>query len=190
MHPVSVAIRSEVIGLANDNCNTLSSPDLGTAEGTEYVHCQHPTRITDSEKSQPIFTQDTYNSVYIWPSKSDQVLFTFSSWKVIDSITIHYFSNEDNQGFPKIRFFAVPEDFEVSDTPDSSNPTRVIDSVSPGNENTGLRNKTRNVPFNTTKILMTKGYTKNYQFYVSEIEFFTSDPGMHGVITFKHCYRL
>ena len=178
VHPVSVAIRNEVVGLEDENCIPLTSPDVSSASSVEFVHCHHPTRITDSDKSQPTFTQDTHNSVYIWPSRPDQVLFTFSSRKLINSITLHYYSNEDNQGLPKLRFFAVPEDFKVTDRPSSSYPTRVLDAVFPGDEGSGLRNKTMDVPFNTTKILMTKGFTKNYQFYLSEIEFFTSDAGI------------
>ena len=125
--PKPVSNRHE--NLQEMHTSHLASPDFSTAKGTEYVHCQHPTRITDSEKSSPIFTQDT-------------------------------------------------------------------------------QKKMKKVPFNTTRILMMKGYTKNYQFYVSEIKLFANNPGMHELrnyhkagyfqgrnnppygITLKHCYVL
>ena len=182
-----MVIRNEVTGTENDNCTPLASLGLSSADGAQYLECHHPTTITDSNKNHSNFTQETNGTVYIWSSDPDQVLFIFSSQKLINSITLHYYSNEDNQGLPKLRFFAVPEDFEVTNRTRSTYPTRVLDAVFPGDEGTGLRNKTRDVPFNTTKILMTKGFTKNYQFYLSEIEFFTSNSGMCEQMHSRQC---
>ncbi len=180
VRPVSVVIQNEVLGLGSEtNCTPLDTEAaaVSTSSTAGYVSCDHPTRITDSHKSTPVFTQDTHNTVYTWGNKDDRVLFTFSSTKSIDSIVIHYFSNSDNQGLPKLRFNAVPDDFEVMDTIERSYPLGIIDAVRPGREEPGLKNKSRNVGFETRKILLTKKKKKNYLFSLSEIEFFTSDIG-------------
>ncbi len=173
--------KNEVLGLksGDSQCTPLGSLAVDTASDSQYVSCEGLTRITNADKSLPSFTQDSLNSVYIWPSQEDKVLFTFSEQKQIDSLAIHYYSNFDNQGLPKLRFYAVPEDFEVQDEVKSSYPMSIIDEVRPRREQEGLRNKSRTVAFQTSKILMTKSDTKNYQFYLSEVEFFTNDIGKH-----------
>ncbi len=180
VRPVSVVIQHQVLGISSEtNCTPLDTEAAVSTSSTTagYVSCDHPTRITDSHKSTPVFTQDTHDTVYTWGSKADRVLFTFSSTKTIDSIALHYFSNSDNQGLPKIRLLAVPDDFEVMNTIERSYPLGIIDEVRPGREESGLKNKSRDVGFETSKILLIKDRSKNYHFSLSEIEFFTSDIG-------------
>ena len=174
--------KSEVLGLSSGDsqCTPLGNLAVDTPSDANYVSCEGPTRITDSQKSLPVFTQDSPDSVYIWGSQKDKVLFTFSDQKDIHSLALHYFSNSDNQALPKLRFYAVPEDFEVQDEVRGSYPMTIIDEVRPGREQEGLRNKSKTVDFHTSKILMTKSYTKNYQFYLSEVEFFTNNIGKHS----------
>ncbi len=159
-------------------CTPLGDVDTSSVN-SQYVSCEGPTRITDSENSILAFTHETHDSVYIWGSEEDRVLFTFSTEKSFNSLAIHYFSNSDNQGLPKLKFYAVPDDFEVQDALKNEYLMAIIDEVRPGRENEGLCNKSKAVNFQSSKILMTKGYTKTYQFYVSEVEFFTNDIGKH-----------
>lgn len=84
----------------------------------------------------------------------------------------------EDQGHSKIRFYAVPDDFDIQDSLETDRyPKTFIDEALPGSEETGLRNVSRDVRFNTTRVLMTKSESKNYKFVMSEIEFFSCDPG-------------
>jgi hypothetical protein len=69
-------------------------------------------------------------------------------------------------------FYTVPDDFDVWDAPTTGNPYVGIASVPPGGEQAGRRSVSINVNFNTTKVLMYK-FSSNFQFAVSEVDFFT-----------------
>ena len=86
------------------------------------------------------------------------------------AITLHYYSS-NFQGLPRLRFIAVPDDFDVWDAVATSIPHVDVADVSPGEEPTGRRNISTNANFNTTKVLMYK-YRSSFMFAVSEVEFF------------------
>ena len=86
------------------------------------------------------------------------------------TITLHYYSDSD-RGLPKLRFYAVPDDFAVWDATTTSYTSVDVASVPPGGEPAGHRNVGINVNFNTKKVLMYK-YSSNFVFAVSEVEFF------------------
>ena len=70
-----------------------------------------------------------------------------------------------------MRFYAVPDDFDVWDSPTTSSPHVNVASVPPDEEPAGHRSVNININFNTKTVLMYK-FHSNYQFAVSEVEFF------------------
>ena len=122
----------------------------------------------------PILTLDKSSTVAVTimcgPAGRDgQLLFIFPTRVSLTTITLHYYSDSD-QGFSRLRFYAVPDDFDVWDAPTTSTPHVDVAAVQ-GRELTGRRNVSINVNFNTKKVLMYK-YSSSYQFAVSEVEFF------------------
>ncbi len=109
---------------------------------------------------------------YRWSTGSDdQLLFIFPTRVSLTTITLHYYS-DNFQGLPRLRFYAVPDYFDVWNAPSTSTPHVDVASVSPGREPTGHRNVSININFNTKKVLMYK-FSSSFQFTVSEVEFFT-----------------
>ena len=87
------------------------------------------------------------------------------------TITLHYYSDSD-RGRPRLRFYAVPDDFDIWDvSTQGTNPYVGIASVPPGGEPAGRRNIRINVNFNTKKVLIYK-YRSTSVFAMSEVEFF------------------
>lgn len=171
--------------MGKDNCTPYPPSITSDSEmdPTQHIRCTHPTRLTDSNTGPNTYTEDTAADVYISGNNPEQILFIFSTPVSITAINILYYSNTEDQGHPKIRIYAVPEDFNVWDTADSSCPSIFIDEAPPGSEETGLRNVTREAGFETTRVLLTKSESKNYNFVISEVEFFTCDPGKSHSIT-------
>ena len=91
-------------------------------------------------------------------------------------ITLHYFST-DGRGLPRLRFYAVPDDFDVWNSPASSYGYEDVAAVPPGEEPAGQRNVTVNtvtlLDANTKKILMVK-LESSFIFVVSEVKFYNS----------------
>ena len=86
------------------------------------------------------------------------------------TITLHYYS-DSVRGLPRLRFYAVPDDFDVWDAPTSGTPNVRVAAVPPGGEPAGRRSISISVNFNTKRVLMYK-YSSSYQLSVSEAEFF------------------
>ena len=86
------------------------------------------------------------------------------------TITLHYYSDSD-RGLPRLRFYAVPDDFDIWDAPTTSITNVDVAAVPPGGEPAGRKNFSINVNFNTKKLLMYK-FSSTFQFAVSEVEFF------------------
>ena len=136
----------------------------------QYIHCDGTQlKLTDSN-----FGQEQYHSTdyYVWSAGSaDQLLFIFPMRVSLITITLHYYS-DSVRGRPRLRFYAVPDDFDVWDAPTLDNPNIVIASVPLGGEPAGHRNVSINVDFNTKKMLMEK-FKSSFMFALSEVEFFT-----------------
>ena len=112
------------------------------------------------------------SSHYQWSSGSDrQLLFIFPTRVSLATITLHYYSDSD-QGLPRLRFYAVPNDFDVWDTIIFSFLYVEVVAVPAGKEPGGHRNVWITVNFNTQKVLMYE-YSSSFRFAVSEVEFFT-----------------
>ena len=134
-----------------------------------YIHCDGTQlRLTDSNLGHELYQSSKY---YLWIAGSDaQLLFIFLTRVSLTTITLHYYSDSD-RGLPRLRFYAVPDNFNVWNAPTIGTPHVDAASIPPGGESTGYRNISINVYFNTTKVLMYK-FSSSFQFAVSEVEFF------------------
>ena len=155
----------------SDSTNCRRYPagnDPGGVHTEEYIHCDGTQlKLTDSN-----FGQEQYQSTdyYVWSSRSgEQLLFIFPTAVSLTTIKLHYYSDSD-QGLPRLRFYAVPDDFDVWNVPITSYPHVSVASVPPGGEPAGHRNISINVNFNTRKVLTYK-YGSSFHFAVSEVEF-------------------
>ena len=135
-----------------------------------YIHCDGAKRkLTDSNLGQEQYQITDY---YVWLAGSaTQLLFIFPTEVSLTTITLHYYSDSVT-GLPRLSFYAVPDDFNVWDTPAISNPPADVVSVPPGGEPAGRRSVSITVNFNTKKVLMYV-FRRAFMFSVSEVEFFT-----------------
>ena len=113
---------------------------------------------------------------YMWNSgRTDQLLFIFPTRVSLTTITLHYYSDSD-RGLPRLRFYAVPDDFDVWEAPTIGNPYVHVgrSAVPPGGEPIGGKNITikPQSKFNTMKVVMSK-FSSDIQFAASEVEFFS-----------------
>ena len=124
-----------------------------------------------------IVTLDQINSVVVVTTSGvmwgvgNCCSYVFPTRVSLTTITLHYYS-DSVRGLPRLRFYAVPDDFDVWDGPTTSYPLVNVVTVPPGGEPAGRRSVSINVNFNTKKVLMYK-YSSSFQFAVSEVEFFT-----------------
>ena len=136
----------------------------------EYIHCNGTRLILiDSDLGQDQYSSSDY---YVWSAGRDgqQLLFIFPTRVSLTTITLHYYS-DSVRGLPRLRFYAVPDDFDAWDAPTLGTPHVDVAAVPPDGELAGRRNVSINVNFSTMKVLMYK-YASTYLFAVSEVEFF------------------
>jgi hypothetical protein len=100
---------------------------------------------------------------------AEQLLFIFPTRVSLTTITLHYYSDSD-RGRPRLRFYAVPDDFDIWDTPTSSYLYAGVASIPSGGDIVGRRSVSIHVNFNTMKMLMYK-FSSSFLFAVSEVEF-------------------
>ena len=126
-------------------------------------------KLTDDDLGSEQFIMSSH---YQWSAGSgEQLLFIFPTTVSLTTIILYYYS-DSVQGLPRLTFYALPDDFDVWDTPTTSYPRVDGASVPPGGGSTGHRSLRINVNFNTRKVLMYKD-SSNFQFALSEVEFFT-----------------
>ena len=153
------------------NCRKYFTP-LG------YIHCDGtPLRLIDSVIGSEQFTTSEY---YVWlfdETKSHQLLFIFPTRVNLTTITLHYY-HTSGRGLPRLRFWAVPDDFDIWNAPTSSYSYVEVAAVPPSEEPTGRRNVSINYSSikNTSKILLVK-FSSNFSFTVSEVEFMQGSYG-------------
>ena len=139
-----------------------------------YTHCDGDQLILiNSDIGQE---QYHYADCYQWNAGGDeQLLFIFPTRVSLTAITLHYY-NDSHTHLPRLRFYAVPDDFDVWETPTTTYPRVEVAIVPPGGEpvgqGAGRRNVSINVNFNTRKVLMYK-FMSSFVFAISEVEFFT-----------------
>ena len=113
------------------------------------------------------------NDYYIWATDVERrhhLLFIFPTEVNLTMIILHYLSTS-GRGLPGLRFWAIPDDFDVWDAPISSYSHVDVTTVPPGGEPAG--HKSISISFNNTrtnKILLVKS-SSSYPFQLSEAEF-------------------
>ena len=152
------------------NCETY--PSNSEDGGIDYTHCDGTQlKLTDSDLGSEQYNSGDY---YVWNTVSSigRLLFIFQTRVNLTTIALHYYSDND-KGLPRLRFFAVPDDFEVWTAQTGSNRLVDIDAVLPGGEPAGRRNISVNVDFmNVKKVLLYK-FSGSIILAASEVEFFT-----------------
>ena len=147
-------------------------PTSITQPGTspeDYFHCGGTQlRLADSDIGSQQYSNDDY---YVWTdeTRSSQLLFIFPTRVNLATITLHYYS-DNVRGLPRLRFYAVPDDFDVWDPLTSSYNHVEVAAVPPGEEPSGHRNVS--VGFNVTMKLLMYKFRSTFVFAVSEVEFF------------------
>ena len=149
----------------------------GSVFTEQYVHCHsRQLRLSDSDFGSEQYRSSDY---YVWGAGTTnrQLLFIFPAMVNLMAITLHYYRDSDSiQGrshsLPSLKFYAVPDTFDVWDAPLSSYRYAEVAAVPPGGEPAGRRSISITVNFNTKKMLMQK-LRSSFPFSVSEVEFFT-----------------
>ena len=170
VYPSEYAYRDDSVSRAeNPSTNCRRYPLRPQDQNIRYTHCDGTQlRLTDSNLGQQLYSSSDY---YVWSAGRDsQLLFIFPTRVSLTTITLHYYS-DNVSGLSRLRFYAVPDDFDVWDATATSYPRVDVAAVPPGREPVGRRNISINVNFNTKKVLMYKS-SSSFQFAVSEVEFF------------------
>ena len=173
VYPSEYAYRDDSVTRAESasaNCRRYPPRDGGG--GIVYIHCDgQELKLSDSDRGSNI--EYTAISYYEWNTRSfGQLLFIFSTRvsEFLTTITLHYYS-DSVRGRPRLRFYAVPDDFDVWYAPTINYPSVNVASVPPGGEPAGHRSVSININFNTKKVLMYK-FSSSFSFALSEVEFF------------------
>ena len=119
-----------------------------------YIHCDGTQlRLTDSDLGTE---QCSSSDCYVWNagSSNHQLLFIFPKKVNLTTITLHYYS-DGLKGLSRLRFYAVPDDFDIWDALTASYSRVDIAAVPPNGELAGRRNVSVNVDFmNVKKVLL------------------------------------
>ena len=164
--------RSESISA---NCRSYPPGSfLGGLHPEHYIHCDGTQlKLADSNYGQEQYQPTDH---YVWRSTSTELLlFIFPTRVSLTTITLHYYS-DSVRGLPRLIFYAVPDDFDVWDVPETSYPHVDVASFPPVGGPAGHRNNTNvminiNIKFNTKKVLMFKS-SSAFHLAVSDAEFF------------------
>ena len=144
----------------------------GPSSQQQYIHCDGTQLLlSDSNLGSEQYQTKEY---YRWSAGLEinrQLLFIFPTAVSLTTITLHYYS-DNFQGLPRLRFYAVPDNFDIWDAPTTRYPHVNVAAVPPVREPVGCRNVSISVNFKTNKVLMYK-FSSSFMFAVSEVEFFT-----------------
>ena len=145
---------------------------------TQYIHCHGSNLLTDSDTG-PSQYDGSRTPLYIWTSsKAQQLLFVLPTTTNLAMITLHYYSGyyqgSHKAGLPRLRLFAVPDDFDVWDASIANSRFSVVVSMMSPEEQRPARRRSVSISFNsnTMKVLIVK-IGSDFHFAVSEVEFFT-----------------
>jgi membrane-bound inhibitor of C-type lysozyme len=171
VYPSEYAYRDDSVTRTESiSANCRRYPARNGDGGIIYIHCDGgQLKLSDSDRGSN--TKYTATSYYVWTTGSaEQLLFIFPTTVSLTTITLHYYSDSVRHR-PRLRFYYVPDDFDVWDIPTSANRYVGIPEIPLGGDLLGRRNIKINFNFNTKKVLMNK--LSSGQFAVSEVEFFT-----------------
>ena len=153
------------------NCTMYPSGLQNNGGSEQYMHCNgKPLRLTDSQVGSEHYISDDY---YVWDtqSSSSQLQFIFPTRVNMTTITLHYYS-DNVRGHPRLRFYAVPDDFYVWDALTQGNNWSEIAAVVTDQTVQGRRNVSRDFNFMTKRVLLYK-FSSSKIFALSEVEFLT-----------------
>ena len=175
MYPSEYAYRDDfVTRIENGSANCRSYPRgliPGSVSSEDYIHCDGTQlKLADSNLGQEQYRPTDYYIIVSSSVSGVQLLFIFSTNISLTTITLHYYS-DSVRGRPRLRFYAVPEDFDIWDASITSYQSVDVASVPPGGEPAGHRSVSFNFNVYTKKVLMFK-CSNSFQFAVSEVEFF------------------
>ena len=159
----------------SSNCrNYPSGLEFSILRSEDYIHCDGTQlRLTDSDIGSEQYTISDY---YVWTAGTrSQLLFIFPTRVNLTTITLHYYS-DSGRGLLRLRFWAVPDDFDVWDAPTASYSYVDVAAVPPDETPSGHRNVSISTFFVTKKILMHK-FSSSFSFALSEVEFFQQCNG-------------
>ena len=134
------------------NCRVYLPMGLAlSVKAEDYTHCNGvQLRLADSVLGSEQYTTSHY---YVWNvSPSSQLLFIFPTRVNLTTITLHYYS-DNLRGLPGLRFYAVPDDFEVWEALVSS---YKYEDVLPEEPNEELANRS-NISINFPPLKCQKG---------------------------------
>ena len=187
MYPSEYAYRDDSVARAESasaNCRRYPAGNLQAGYHPEdYIHCDGTQlKLTDSNLGQEQYLGSAY---YQWSAGSGgQLLFIFPTRVSLTTITLHYYS-DSVRGRPRLRFYAVPDDFNVWDAPPIGTPYGGVASVPPGGEPAGRRNININTNFSTKKVLMYK-FSSSFHFAMSEVEFLLRCSKLDTIHVYMH----
>ena len=172
MYPSEYAYRDNSVTRsesASANCRRYPIDHTDGNFVGNYIHCDGTLhKLIDSDLGQEQYSSTDY---YRWIAQSnEQLLFIFPKAVSLITITLHYYS-DNFRGLPRLRFYAVPDDFDIWGVLTTSYPYVDVAGVLPGIEPAGRRNINIDFSFNTKRVLMNK-FSSNLTFAVSEVEFF------------------
>ncbi len=170
VYPSEYAYRDDYVNRTESlsaNCRNYPSDYGEDVFVRNYVHCDGiHLKLIDSNLGRE---QYQYTDYYVWIQGSGTQLFIFSTRVSLTTITLHYYS-DSIQGLPRLRFYAVPDNFDIWDAPTTHTPHVDVAAVPSGKEPAGRRNISIIVNFNARKLLMYK-FSSTFRFAVSEMEF-------------------
>ena len=135
----------------------------------QFIHCNGTQlKLTDSNLGSEQYINSDY---YEWSASTrSQLLFLFPTRVNLTTISLHYYSDSD-RGLPRLRFFVVPDDFDVWDAPTAARDRYVeVAAVSLDGAPAGPTNVSIEFNFRTKKVLLLK-FRSAFDFAVSEVEF-------------------
>ena len=173
MYPSEYAYHGDSVSRAertSANCRMYLNSLSSGVPTEQYIHCDGmQLKLVDSDLGPEQYSSSAY---YVWSGTSGrQLLFIFPTTVTLTTITLHYHS-DSVRGLPRLKFYAVPDDFNIWDAITVSYRYVEVATVPPDGELAGRRSVSINVNFNTRKVLMFKARS-DFQFAVSEVEFFT-----------------
>lgn len=175
MYPSEYAYHADSVTRAevtSANCKNYPQGNLPSGIHPEnYIICNGTQlRLVDSELGSEQYSSSEY---YVWPvtKGSSQLLFNFPTRVTVTTITLHYYS-DNIQRLPRLRFFAVPDDFEIWDAPIISYSYVEVTAMQLFEEPADQRKASVYFNLLTKKVLLSI-FGSSFKFAMSELNFFS-----------------
>ena len=138
--------------------------------------CSTPALLTNSQYGPELYNCTEQEQYYHIIQRQTQILFSFSRSVTVMDIKIDYYRDViGNKSLPKVSIHNVNRNFNVMDQPTKTSVTFVGPKVSLPGE-TGLAHEIIPVNIGTSRVLL-KFDELQYQFYLSEVSFFSCTLG-------------